>query len=282
MSLSPMDKKLIAFIQERQAIFDRRAAGKPKPWTKDEILQSYRFCNVRRENDTETIWIRKNWREPRAKARHLWFAMVVARLVNWHESLEKIKVPAERWDPKDFTCVVNARIKSGAKAFTGAYMIHAGPVPGGTKADYLAYEVLSPMWSKRDYYEPRETDTLQSFHKRLMEAKDMGSFMAGQVVADVKNTKGQLLADATDWWSWAASGPGSRRGLNRVMGEDPTAKFTEEGWLAGIQDLHARIMTPLSMELCMQDLQNCLCEFDKYERVRRGEGKPRSSYPGRA
>jgi hypothetical protein len=29
-----------------------------------------------------------------------------------------------------------------------------------------------------------------------------------------------------------------------------------------------------------QDLQNCLCEFDKYERVRLGEGRPRSNYPG--
>jgi hypothetical protein len=30
----------------------------------------------------------------------------------------------------------------------------------------------------------------------------------------------------------------------------------------------------------LQDVQNCLCEFDKYERVKYGQGKPRSSYPG--
>jgi len=30
----------------------------------------------------------------------------------------------------------------------------------------------------------------------------------------------------------------------------------------------------------MQDLQNCLCEFDKYERVRLGEGRPRNGYRG--
>ena len=29
-----------------------------------------------------------------------------------------------------------------------------------------------------------------------------------------------------------------------------------------------------------QALQNCLCEFDKYERVRLGEGRPRNNYPG--
>ena len=30
----------------------------------------------------------------------------------------------------------------------------------------------------------------------------------------------------------------------------------------------------------MQDLQNCLCEFDKYVRVYNGEGTPRSRYDG--
>jgi hypothetical protein len=30
--------------------------------------------------------------------------------------------------------------------------------------------------------------------------------------------------------------------------------------------------------LCAQDLQNCLCELDKYERVRLGEGKPKRRF----
>jgi hypothetical protein len=33
-----------------------------------------------------------------------------------------------------------------------------------------------------------------------------------------------------------------------------------------LKDLHA------------QDIQNCLCEFDKYERVRLGEGTPKQLY----
>jgi hypothetical protein len=31
-------------------------------------------------------------------------------------------------------------------------------------------------------------------------------------------------------------------------------------------------------DLTLMDIQNCLCEFDKYERVRLGEGRPRSYY----
>ena len=28
----------------------------------------------------------------------------------------------------------------------------------------------------------------------------------------------------------------------------------------------------------MRDIEHCLCEFDKYERVRLGQGKPRAKY----
>jgi hypothetical protein len=28
----------------------------------------------------------------------------------------------------------------------------------------------------------------------------------------------------------------------------------------------------------MRDIEHCLCEFDKYERVRLGQGKPRAQY----
>lgn len=52
--------------------------------------------------------------------------------------------------------------------------------------------------------------------------------------------------------------------------------------------LHGRIIQVIREErghslkwLDAQDLQNCLCEFDKYERVRMGQGRPRSRYPGR-
>lgn len=33
-------------------------------------------------------------------------------------------------------------------------------------------------------------------------------------------------------------------------------------------------------DLSAQDLQSCLCEFAKYEKARRGEGKPKRSFNG--
>ena len=51
------------YINERQAIYINKVSGAEFPWTDDEILQTYSFCNVFRELDTVTIWLRENWRE---------------------------------------------------------------------------------------------------------------------------------------------------------------------------------------------------------------------------
>src|SRR5215813_2551463 len=90
-------QRLFAFAQERYNIFLRRNAGEKPPWTKDPVLRDYRFCNVYREDDRVTIWIRENWREPHADDPDLWFAMAVARLVNWPDSLAALGYPVP-WD----------------------------------------------------------------------------------------------------------------------------------------------------------------------------------------
>jgi hypothetical protein len=90
--------------------------------------------------------------------------------------------------------------------------------------------------------------------------------------------------EASDWWTWAVSGPGSRRGLNRVVGRAKDTNWSEKAWkdtLVVLQKEVAVLLPPWMDRLHAQDLQNCLCEFDKYERVRLGEGRPRSLYAGR-
>jgi hypothetical protein len=103
--------------------------------------------------------------------------------------------------------------------------------------------------------------------------------MAAQIVADVKQVQ---LRDAEDWWTFAASGNGSRRGLNRVLGRNKNKAWDEHAWRAALRTLHEAVAPDLERagvgRLCGQDLQSCLCEFDKYERVRLGGGKPKRRF----
>src|SRR6185369_16818331 len=102
--------ELFEFITERHAVYKMRAAGFEKPWTKDKILQRYRFCNVYRELDKVTVWIRDNWRAPNANNPDLWFAMLVARKVNLPEAMADVGNPLP-WDPKKFLKALDRRAK---------------------------------------------------------------------------------------------------------------------------------------------------------------------------
>lgn len=271
---------LVDFIAERHAIYEAKEEGKPKPWTEDQILQSYRFCNVYRELDTVTKWIADEWRIPNCNDPDLWFAMAVARWVNWPDTLNEIGYPVP-WDPDHFVERIYSRRDRGLKIWTGAYMIGT---QGNAKDKplFIAENVLGPLWDRREELRPKRGMTLEEFARPIINTKNQGTFMVGQIVADIKYA-GHLLG-AEDWWTWAVSGPGSRRGLNRVLGRELKKGWNDKDFKKEIGVLRDAVndnLPPWMQELHAQDLQNCLCEFDKYERTRLGQGRPRAGYPGR-
>ena len=75
------------------------------------------------------------------------------------------------------------------------------------------------------------------------------------------------------------------RGLNRLHGRQ--LKFTQQKHLfvTEMRDLLGRVgedprwpKNPHELPVEMRDVEHTLCEFDKYERVRNGEGRPRGVY----
>lgn len=271
----------MTFAEERHNIYLRRAAG-VEPLTQDRILSKFRFCNIYRELDTVTRWLADSWREPHVDDPDLWFAFVVARHMNNIPFLKGMEGPPLPWQPERFKRYAEARRRRGDQTFGAAYMI--GTRHEGSKSDYLADMVFSPLWHNRERIRPQPGDTLNSFHMMLGQFYGLASFMSAQVVADIKYT--EPLLSASDWSTFASSGPGSRRGLNRVLGRPLKQPWTEDEWRLRLADLRAQLLPrflDLEWELPhAQDVQNMLCEFDKYERARLGEGRPKQLFRGAA
>lgn len=275
-------EELFKFIKERHSIYEKKKTDRPKPWTDDPILQKYKFCNVYRELDRVSVWISENWRTPNEEDPNLWFAMAIARYINWPETLEQIKYPTVKYWRDAVANTLRLRKADGLQVYSGAYMIstHGNKI---SKDQYLL-QIFDTLWEKRKELAWKNFSSLEEFHSALKETYGVGSFMAAQIIADVKYTVPYL--SAPDWWTFAASGPGSRRGLNRVYEFDKDHPWQEENWKAGLFLLKKEIDPLLKKnkmpKMHAQDLQNCLCEFDKYERVRLGEGRPKSTYSGGA
>lgn len=269
--------------------------------TDDPILREFRFCNVYRELDRVTRWINQNISEPFADHKHLWFMLAIARTINWPDTLEGMITSTRAvWPDKNGFCPENmtehldAWSAAGNKVYTGAYMIRAEsdqrkPWYSWSKQRYVSEIVLGRLWRDQTLWRDTldEGLRLEEAWRQFQEPHYVGwgPFMAYQVVVDWRWTR--YLYRADDIQTWAALGPGSRRGLNRLHGRPVNTPLSQEQGCTEMVDLRHTLERPglLAPWLDLPDLsdvQNCLCEYDKYERVRLGEGRPRARYvPGR-
>ena len=266
------DAELAFWIMERYAIKERRAAGVAKPWTADPVLQRVRFCNVHREDDAVTQWIRKNWNLAGDPA----WRFVLARMINLPSSLASV---VGFTDPNYLKSLLKEQRDAGYKIFTSAYTISTC----GKAMDKLDY-VFDVAFNVQ-LYEDRQSflyDTCEGVQAQLTQIDGLGSFLSAQVVADMKNTPGHPLTNAPDWWTFSAPGPGSLRGLSWWLYGAPTG-VTARGYAAALAACRAAV-DPLVLGLPRigdQDFQNCLCEFSKYMKVRQDpKAHVRNTYQG--
>jgi len=290
---------LFEYMRERHSIHLRRQAGKPWPWTEDPILQQFRFCNVYREKDRTTIWLRDNIRERLRSSPDVLLATVLFRWFNRITTGEAIfcqmsvlsenKTPWEMWqahpdgNAEDFCEMLQQSIRSycGKGPYvTGSYIIKTPD--GRDKLDGVLWCVEQFMTREVPYLEGfiTQREVAQDLLDRPGEVsladvwfwlKDfpyLGGFMAAQIVADIKHT--DLLARAPDWWTWASPGPGSMRGLNVVCGREPTTPWKPGEWYDRLRELQLLLDPLVESEgmprLCAQDVQNNCCEYFKFTR----------------
>jgi hypothetical protein len=313
-------KNFFKYARARHEIYLKRASGQPRPWTKDEILNTYRFTNVFRELDKTTRWFADHVREPLRDKPEVLLATVLFRLLNrievgeavfLHDSLlaessafyELVRACGH---PRARTKVPQA-IKSIERAIvafvgdgpyvTGAYIITS---PTGMKKLPGVLSVVEQFclsdWQHWLDNDPAANEcSLEAAWEWLKENPYFGPFHSYEIVTDLRHTS--LLENAPDIMTWANPGPGCRRGLNRVMGRDKSDHtLSKPQMLEEMREILEHSRDPKLWPHCkidtkkvwlydhewptweMREVEHTLCEFDKYERVRLGEGRPRGVY----
>jgi hypothetical protein len=251
----PLVKELVYWITERENMRVRKEAGGKWPHSTDPVMANNRYTNVRREDDKVTKWLADNWRYPRADLTK-W--MCLARMVNYTPSMEEIQRATRFWDPEIIAEVLWERADRGEKVWSSAYMI----TTCGKAMDKVTYVVDHVS---DNVPEVVDCPTLAEAYEKLRTVNGLGSFLAGQIVADLKNTPGVGLFNAPDNTTFSVPGPGSLRGLTYFFG----ASITATGYNRAIGSAWQLVQPELPIglqDLSMQDFQNCFCEFSKFMR----------------
>lgn len=256
-------EKLVLFetwIRNREEARRNKEAGLPHPWTADPIINQFHFCNVRREDDRVTKELRElGIMEYESRLPEFY---TMARMFNHAPS---VKFVLDRgWE--EATEHFRAEMLAGRKVYHTAYVVSTAGA-AVDKSEYIrgVFEAVANTTVP--------ATTLRAAHSALMGVHGLGSFLAGQVVADLKNDR--YLADAEDWWTWSCIGPGSKKGLDLLFGGGTNARNYNERMMILNSALSADIS---AMRLHMQDLQNSLCELSKYHNYINGNGGRRRIY----
>lgn len=148
------------------------------------------------------------------------------------------------------------------------------------KSRYLTDVVFRKVWDNLENLQRTSHESIETFSSGLTDCYGIGPFIAYQTAVDLTWCRG-WLDSAPDLETYAKIGPGTRRGLNRLAGREVTAAPSEKQLLAEatyIHSIQADYLAPHMRSIRLSDITNCLCETDKYLRVKNGEGSPRSKY----
>jgi hypothetical protein len=291
-----------AFMAEREQVRLRKEAGLPRPWTSDQILQDFKFTNVRRHYDWTTTMLRENfYAEHRDDDRRsILMNCALFRYFGTYEFADA--VGWQDYDTFDFEEIADTarrRLASGQRVFTGAYVVTNQGI-SAPKQDVVVNYFMKDLHAAV----PELLQVVQMTRSWEKVARAMSviggfggtGFMTKEILLDtmmtdfwdttkVKQGDYDVMFPA-DYSKWTPIGPGGLKGAARLCGHD----WPEHNTLRPSQALEVILkLTEIQGEywpseyghLYPTDIQFQLCEFDKYERVRLGQGRPRSRYKPR-
>jgi hypothetical protein len=282
--------RLVAWASERDSMRRRKEAGEPYPLTFDPILsEAGSFTNVCRESD-KTTRAYANLIRSRYEGRAELLATTTAFLwFNLPQTAQTfVCLGDDGLNALDRMCASNSveplreALKTQSPPYTSsAYRLTPPRNMLGKldKVEGCLYTIQGFLdnsgWRRAWDCWMAETPSLAQVGAWYKECYNIGTFQAGQNVACIKYV--EPFRDARDWWTWAYSGDGSRRGLNRLLGRPVDARWEETAWLLAArkarEQLLPRMMDAGVPKLHLQDMQNVWCETDKYARVAHEGGK---------
>ena len=263
------------FAAERQAVFHRRAAGEPPPWTGDPVLAAFKFTNVYRSADraSQALINTVIYDGPERSAEDLIFRVLLFKLFNVEATWRLLdrEVGPACWGSYSFPAygaALSAALRAGERIYSAAYIMP--PPPFGERRKHANHlRLLEHMMASGLPGQIVSSGSLAAAYQILRGYPSLGPFLAYQFALDLGYSP--LLGDGE--MTFVVPGPGALDGLAKCF-EDTGGVPPEEliRWVADTAASHFAERGLAFADLwgrppSLADWQNVFCEVGKYTRL---------------
>jgi hypothetical protein len=261
------------FAVERQEIYRRRLEN-CTPFTKDPVLQSFKFTNAYRASDRVSQYLlREVIYQGDQSVNEVFFRTILFKLFNKIETWQRLigglgEILWSRNVIPSISRLLNDCLRRGERIYSAAYIMPSGGGRYARKHDAHLDLLLNMM----DENIPRTVQSARSMEEafQILRSQPMlGDFLAYQFVTDLNYG---VVCDFSEQ-EFVVAGPGARDGIRKCFPDLPM-NLTSEAIKAvckaqdeefGNRNLNFRSLWGRPLQLI--DCQNLFCEVDKYARI---------------
>ena len=262
------------FACERQNIFLKKKNGEPAPWTNDEILQEFKFCNSYRVNDRVSQYLLKNviYNGKKYTDADMIFRIILFKLFNKESTWELLEneigdITLSIFDFNKYSQILENAINNGQKIYNDAYISCANKAFGYDRKHENHLALLEKMFLK-DHIDTKiiNSKNMEEAFNIIKSYPLIGNFMAYQLITDINYSN---VVDFSEM-EFTVAGPGSERGIKKCfistggLSKEEIIKYMCKNQEKEFKRLGLDFKPIGNRLLQLIDCQNIFCELDKY------------------
>ncbi len=270
------------FAAERQNIFFKKLVREPMPWTKDEILSTFKFTNAYRASDRTSQYLIRHviYRDDLPSSpEEVFFRIILFKIFNKIETWRLLEnrlgnIIYTEYSFKRYDEILTEAIESGQSIYSAAYIMPSGgKTLGHTRKHRNHLKLIEKMMADEL---PKKLTDAPNMHRGfdlLREYPTIGDFLAYQFITDVNYSK---LTNFSEM-SFVVPGPGALDGIRKCfadlggLNEPEIIKLMAENQESEFERLGLDFQSLFGRPLQLIDCQNLFCEVDKYARMKHPE-----------
>lgn len=270
------------FAALRQEAFFKKIENKGYPWSKDSIINTYRFTNAYRAADRVSQYLIRNviYNEQFSESpKEVLFRILLFKLFNkidtWELICTHIPHPSyEHYSFNEYNEILNDAFSAGKTIYSAAYIMpSAKSAFGYTRKHSNHLKLIELIINSQTDEKLSSAKNMQNAFELIKSFPGLGNFLAYQLLIDINYSTIINFSES----EFVMPGPGALGGISKCFTD--TAGLNEKEIIKLVTDRQEIEFERLGLDfkslwgrnLQLIDCQNLFCEVDKYSRVKHPE-----------